>query len=146
MRQIFSDEVALLFNQITSVSEHPVKIVDTKVELRPPVKLDPKNPSWTSQLSDLSLEQNCRAKECFPVVVAKDDLQENMDVSDLPLGKYVITWRREDEDEDEESDLSRTPEAVTTFDLQSVKVLKSSLSASATLPAFGVVRTPLTLK
>ena len=51
------------------------------------------------------------------------------------MGKYVIKWSRED------SSFSTT----STFELSNVKVCLSSLFAMATMPAFGTVRTPLTL-
>ena len=48
-----------------------------------------------SQLSGVEVTCDSICQECHPFVVKSDDLSSScLDVQDLPLGKYVIKWRR----------------------------------------------------
>ena len=57
----------------------------------------------------------------------------------MTLGKYVIEWIREDEAENGQP-------AVSTYELQSVRVCQSSLYAEARLPAYAMARVPFGLE
>ena len=87
----------------------------------------------------------------FYLQVQRQDLaSSSLDVQDLTLGKYIIKWIREDEasankneaDHDTEEELL----AVSTYELQSVRVCQSSLYAEAYLPAFATARIPFGLE
>ena len=65
------------------------------------------------------------------------------DVQDLTTGKYVIKWVRNDTKAELVGDDDFCSN--TTFEMSTVKVALSSLYATAELPPYGVVRTPLQL-
>ena len=63
-----------------------------------------------------------------------------LDIQDLPIGRYVVQWKRNDNCEQEIESHAKT-----TFEMPIVKVAVSSLYITSELPPYGVVRTPLTL-
>ena len=63
-----------------------------------------------------------------------------LDIQDLPIGRYVVQWKRNDNCEQEIESYAKT-----TFEMPIVKVAVSSLYITSELPPYGVVRTPLTL-
>lgn len=64
----------------------------------------------------------------------------NFYFQEFVVGKYIIKWCRRDTAYTEPKFAS-----VTSFDLANIKVCLSTLFAEAKLPAFGIVRTPLTV-
>ena len=85
----------------------------------------------------------------FYLQVQRQDLaSSSLDVQDLTLGKYIIKWIREDEANKNEADHDTEEEllAVSTYELQSVRVCQSSLYAEAYLPAFATARIPFGLE
>ena len=70
----------------------------------------------------------------------------SLDVQDLTLGKYIIKWIREDEASANKNDTEEELLAVSTYELQSVRVCQSSLYAEAYLPAFATARIPFGLE
>ena len=74
----------------------------------------------------------------------------SLDVQDLTLGKYIIKWIREDEASANKNEVDHDTEeellAVSTYELQSVRVCQSSLYAEAYLPAFATARIPFGLE
>ena len=79
--------------------------------------------------------------------VQRHDLaSSSLDVQDLTLGKYIIKWIREDEAAKNEADHHEELHAVSTYELQSVRVCQSSLYAEAYLPAFATGKLEVCLK
>ncbi len=133
IQQACTDETFLLSPSLKALTPHVLEVVDSWTELRHPVRLEEETPS---QLSGCILYESSVSRECYPLVVRKAELLSSLDVQEFSLGKYVVKWKREG------SDTCTT----TAFDLATVKVCLSTLYATATLPAFGVVRTPMTLE
>ena len=91
METAYSDEPFLLLPEVKSLSKHALRIFDTSVELRPPLKKMGKQPS---QLKECTMYQESIANECFALKVNLDS--SSLDVQDLTLGKYVVKWAREE--------------------------------------------------
>lgn len=150
-RTAYTEEPFLLLPRIRSLSGHAVTICDSWLEVRHPVRLARKMDSSPigSQLKDCHLFTDSECAECFPLVVKREDLLfSNLDVQELPVGKYIVRWKRSPDEQglsEEEGGTEETVLAKSTFEVGSVKVGRSSLSVSAELPAFGVVRVPMRL-
>ena len=91
MQTAYSDEPFLLLPEVKALSKHALRIFDTSVELRPPLK---KMGNQPSQLNQCTLYKESIANECFALKVNLDS--SSLDVQDLTLGKYVIKWVREE--------------------------------------------------
>ena len=91
METAYSDEPFLLLPEVKSLSKHALRIFDTSVELRAPLKKMGKQPS---QLKECTMYQESIANECFALKVNLDS--SSLDVQDLTLGKYVVKWAREE--------------------------------------------------
>ena len=139
MQTAYSDEPFLLLPEVKALSGHALRIVDSSVELRYPMKrLGGQN--QPSQLKDCTLYKDSVGNECYAMKVSRADLaSSSLEVQDLMLGKYILKWLRE-----EHTEGSFDPElcAVSTYELQNVKVCQSSLFAEAVLPAYAVARVP----
>jgi hypothetical protein len=100
-----------------------------------------------SQLKGCTMYRDSVGNECYALRVSREDLaSSSLDVPDLTLGKYVIRWVREDHvgklEADGRGGGGQELCAVSTYELQSVKVCQSSLYAEAKLPPYAVARTP----
>ena len=138
MQTAYSDEPFLLLPEVKALSMHALRIVDSSVELRYPLKRLGQN--QPSQLKGCTLYQDSVGNECYAAKVTRSDLaSSSLEVQDLMLGKYVLKWLREDYAE-KEIDLDLC--ATSTYELQTVKVCQSSLYAEAVLPAYAVARVP----
>ncbi len=147
LEQVFTDETFLLMPRLFSLSPHPLKILDSWLEARHPFRqdgIDDRQPRFPSQLTGCRLCQDAEGRECFPLTVSKKDLLPlTLEMQECSLGKYAVRWTRDDGSDDEDDDTDNS--FVSTFELPSAKVCLSSLHVSASLPAFGVVRTPMAL-
>ena len=134
----YTDEPFLVLPTLKSLGPHGIAVRDSWLEPRQPVTLEKED---ESQLADCRLYQDCVARECHVAEVKGEDLPaSSLDVQELPLGKYVVKWSREGEEDDEAS------VTTTTFDLGMARVSLGSLFVQADLPAFGVVRTPMPVR
>jgi hypothetical protein len=81
LESAFTDEQFLILPELKSLSSHAIKIVDTGLEVRFPVrKLFP----VSSQLSGSCMERDSVGNECYPLMVHKKDLiKDQVTVSDL---------------------------------------------------------------
>ena len=128
----FTDEPFLLFPQLKSLSCHELTVVDSWLEPRHPLQLVQ---PVTSQLKDCRVPKDSLCQECFPLIIRQKDMApSDLDVQELSVGKYVVKWTREGEFC-----------ATSSFDMATVKVSHGALYATADLPSYGVVRTPLKL-
>ncbi len=87
-----------------------------------------------SQLKNCKIYQDSLGQECFAVKAST--ASSSLEVQDMTLGKYLITWARLEAENLEEM------AATSTYELSSVKVCQSSLYAEAKIPAFAVARVP----
>ena len=147
METAYSDEPFLIVPEVKALSSHSIRILNSSVEVRPPMKS--LNRSAMSQLAGCTMYKDSVANECYAIQVQRQDLaSSSLDVQDLTLGKYIIKWIREDEAAGEaKNEQADQPEehAVSTYELQSVRVCQSSLYAEASLPAFATARVPFGL-
>merc|ERR1712126_442410 len=144
----FTDEPFLLLPEIKSLSEHDLVVMDSWLEPRAPVRLVGGGASPPSQLTGVEVTKDAVCRECKPLIIKAEDLPSNcLDVQDLSLGKYVVKWRRREGsfDDSEEDRNDSAAAAVSDFDMTTLKVSKSSVYVTASLPPYGVVRTPMHL-
>lgn len=89
--QAFTDESFLLKPKLTSLSVHPIRIIDSWIEVKQPVRLDISGSSNTaatskkktrqpSQLANAAMYQNSFGVEIYPLIVQKSDLLSALDV------------------------------------------------------------------
>lgn len=136
IKKVFTDETFLLCPQVKSITEHGISILDSGVEIRPPMQLFNPTPS---QLAQTNLYHNSIGRELYPLIVKRKNLLSGLDVQELVVGKYTLKWCREGNET--QSHLAST----TSFELPTIPVHLSSIFVSCDHPAFGIARSPFTL-
>ena len=87
MQTAYSDEAFLLLPEVKSLSKHAIRIIDTSVELRSPIRKMGKQPS---QLKQCTLYHQSICNECFALKVTIPS--GSLDVQELIIEKYIIKW------------------------------------------------------
>ncbi|TRY69565.1 hypothetical protein TCAL_07632 [Tigriopus californicus] len=136
IKKVFTDETFLLCPQVKSITHHGIAILDSNVDIRPPMQLFNPTPS---QLSQTNLYHHSIGQELYPLIVRRENLLSGLDVQELVVGKYTLKWCREGNEA--QPHLAST----TSFELPTVPVHLSSIFVSCDHPAFGRARSPFTL-
>lgn len=126
-----TDEPFLIVPHIRYSGQHTLTILDSKLEPRVPVVAQ----SATASLAGTILRQDTTVSQAVPLTIPQKSLLSQLDNQTVALGRYSLEWRRDDS--------SSSPTCSTTFDLPSIKVIRSPLFASCRLPAYGTLRSPL---
>jgi len=130
--QANTDEMFCLSLALSSSSPHPLKIVSTCLETRPP--LSSSMPA-TNSIAGMALAGLCTVEQLFPLLVPSTGLLPQLDTQTLHTGKFVLSWLRS---EGVKQVVNRTE-----FDLPTVKLVRSVLYAECSLPCSATLRTPL---
>ncbi len=136
MQQAYTDEPFFLSPKLKALTAHPISILDSYMEPRPPLKLVCVG-DHLSQIKGCVLGRDFETKECIPVMVRRQDLLAALDVQEIAMGRYVIKWKRQDSPGESSSITS------TVFDVPVVRLRMSGLHLTTRLPSHGVVRTPM---
>jgi len=128
--QANTDELFLLSASLSSSSPHPLRVLETRLEARPPLAA---NTRPTNSLAGMLLTGAATVEQLFPLTVASSGLLTQLDTQTLHTGKFVMSWQR----------VGTEVVNTTQFDLPTVKLVRSLLYAECKLPASGVLRTPL---
>ena len=72
----YTDEPFLLLPMIKSLSSHPVKVVNSWLEMKHPVEICNQD-KLPSQLAECLFNKDSIGTECFPLIVKKENLPAN---------------------------------------------------------------------
>ena len=89
--QANTDEMFCLSLALSSSSHHPLKIVSTCLETRPP--LSSSMPA-TNSIAGMALAGLCTVEQLFPLLVPSTGLLPQLDTQTLHTGKFVLSWLR----------------------------------------------------
>ena len=130
--QATTDELFCVSVSLSSASPHPLHIVTSSLESRPP--LAPRSQP-TNSLAGTSLSGLATVDQLFPLLVPATGLLAQLDTQTLHTGKFILNWRRDG-----------APDEVvnqTEFSLPTVALSRAVLFAECRLPASATLRTPL---
>jgi len=130
--QANTDEMFCLSLSLSSSSPHPLEIVSTCLETRPPLS---SSMPPTNNISGMALSGLCTVEQLFPLLVPSSGLLPQLDTQTLHTGKFVLSWKR--------TEAVQQVVNKTEFDLPTVKLVRSLLYAECSLPSSATLRTPL---
>ena len=90
--QANTDEMFCLSLSLSSSSPHPLEIVSTCLETRPPLSSSSMPP--TNSISGMALSGLCTVEQLFPLMVPSSGLLPQLDTQTLHTGKFVLSWKR----------------------------------------------------
>ena len=91
--QANTDEMFCLSLSLSSSSPHPLQIVSTCLETRPPLS---SSMPPTNSISGMALSGLCTVEQLFPLLVPSSGLLPQLDTQTLHTGKFVLSWKRTD--------------------------------------------------
>ena len=103
--QANTDEMFCLSLSLSSSSPHPLEIVASCLETRPPLS---SSMPPTNSISGMALSGLCTVEQLFPLLVPSSGLLPQLDTQTLHTGKFVLSWRRVDAFKQVESIVART--------------------------------------
>ena len=89
--QANTDEMFCLSLSLSSSSPHPLEIVSTCLETRPPLS---SSMPPTNNISGMALSGLCTVEQLFPLLVPSSGLLPQLDTQTLHTGKFVLSWKR----------------------------------------------------
>ena len=144
--QANTDEMFCLSLSLSSSSPHPLEIVSTCLETRPPLS---SSMPPTNNISGMALSGLCTVEQLFPLLVPSSGLLPQLDTQTLHTGKFVLSWKRTEAVQQVNNAVVRCLTFQTQvvnkaeFDLPTVKLVRSLLYAECSLPSSATLRTPL---
>ncbi|THD26976.1 hypothetical protein D915_002079 [Fasciola hepatica] len=129
----------LLYLTLTNTSSCELEVVNTRVELTPPVLFTDEEPD--EQIANLPLSADDCASECQVLCIGRT--QSNQEV--LNLGSYVVQWRRISSSlsSSDSSTTNETQLVTTVFSLLSCSIVDLPVRIWVDMPAFGTLLTPM---
>ncbi|XP_040569787.1 trafficking protein particle complex subunit 11 [Lepeophtheirus salmonis] len=135
--RIYTDEPFLCIPEVRSLCSGSIRILDCRIEPRFPVEKYSEGED-DSSLKNSILFQKGLARDCFCLLVKRDNLSNHLDIQDITIGKYIMEWRRDDE-----NDINANVTSV--FELSPAKLSLGSLFIQAFHSPYGVKKSPFNL-